>query len=149
MQNNTLASLIKCLTSETTPQHFPRVNRDIWVLILPIWIFSPDDSSPAPHHWTGRSASSWSFSPLQFCRSCVRPGPSSDRSFFCGFPSGAPSDVPEPPCVWKKTGMPPCLCPPTRYFPSYRHLLKDPTGTGINESSFYCLFKNIRELHCY
>lgn len=104
-------------------------------------IFSLGDSSPEPHHWIGTSASSLSFSPPQFCHSCATHEPSSDRSFSCGFPSGFPSDVREPPCVWKKTGMYPCLCPPTRYCPSYRHSLKGPTGTGTNGSSFYCLLE--------
>lgn len=114
-----------------------------------IWHTPPTrrrSSSPAPRRWTGRSASSLSFSPLQFCHSCAAPVPSSDRSSFCGFLSGFPSDVPEPPCVWRRTGMSLCLCPPTRYCPSCRRSLGGPTGTGTSGSSFCCLLENNKEL---
>lgn len=99
-------------------------------------------SSPAPHRWTGRSASSLSFSPPQFCRSCAALVPSSDRSFFYGFLSGFPNDAPGPPCAWRKTGMSLCPCPPTRCCPSCRLFLRGPTGTGTNGSSFWCLLEN-------
>lgn len=95
------------------------------------------------------SASSLSSSPPRFCRSCAAPVPSSDRSSFCDSPSGFPSDVPAPPCVWTKTGMSPCLCPPTRYCPSCRRFLKGPAGTGTNESSFCCLLETTHSGKCY
>lgn len=135
------ARMSKHRTTVTVPP-LSWVNFDISASLLPTRMtFSPDDSSQAPHHWTGTSASSLSFSPLQFCHSCAAHVPSSDRSFFCGFLSGFPSDVQAPPCVWKKTGMSLCLCPPTRYCPSCRRFLKGPTGTGTDGSSSYCLLE--------
>lgn len=125
----------------------PRTSTTFQALPLPTsTLSSPDDSSPTRHRWTGTSAFSWSSSPPQSCRSCAAPAPSSDRSFFCDSLSGFPSDVRGPLCVWKKTGMSLCLCPPTRYCPSCRRFLKGPTGTGTSGSSFCCLFgKNTGE----
>lgn len=115
-----------------------------WSLMFKGMVFSPDDSSQELRHWTGMSASSWSFSPHQFCHSCAKHEPSSDTSSFYDFPSGFPSDVRVPLCVWKKTGMSLFLYQPTRYCPSCRHSLKGPAGTGTDESSSYCLWRQER-----
>ena len=95
------------------------------------------------HHWTGKSTSSLFSSLRRFCHSCVRREPSSDMSFFFGFPSESPSGERGPPCVWKRTERSPCLCPPTRYCPSCLRSAGDPTGTGTGGSSFCCLLVTI------